>query len=134
MLTTLGRFTLLVRDYDEALAFYRDVLGFEVLHDSLGVDGQRYLHMGLQDQAGGPGFGLWLLTPASDADRMLIGRQAGRQPLLVLYTANCSATASALETRGVKFRKPPQSEGGAVFAHFLDLYGNEIVLVELAGA
>src|SRR5688572_13172361 len=121
MLTTLGRFTLLVRDYDEALAFYRDVLGFDVLHDSVGTDGQRYLHIGLQGQAGGPGFGLWLLTPASDTDRRLIGRQAGRQPLLVLYTTDCSATASTLETRGVTLRKPPQSEGGAVFAHFLDL-------------
>ena len=130
MLTTPGRFTVLVRDYDEARAFYRDVLGFEVLHDTLGPDGQRFLHMGITDPAGGPGFGLWLLTPATEADRSLIGRQAGRQPLLVLYTENCAGTVGILESRGVTFRTQPCAEGGATFAHFEDLYGNEIVLVE----
>ena len=132
MLATLGRFTLLVRDYDEALSFYRDVLGFEVLHDSIATDGQRFLHIGMPAQLGSAGLGLWLLTPGSEADRALVGRQAGHQPLLVLYTTNCTATASTLEQRGVKFRRPPRAEGATVFAHFEDLYGNEIVLVELA--
>jgi catechol 2,3-dioxygenase-like lactoylglutathione lyase family enzyme len=132
MLATLGRFTLLVRDYDDALAFYRDVLGFEVLHDSIGSDGQRFLHMGMPAAAGGPGYGLWLLKPASEGDRSLIGRQAGRQPLLVLYTANCETAVNTLEARGVKFPESPRCEGDTVFAHFEDLYGNEIMLVELA--
>jgi catechol 2,3-dioxygenase-like lactoylglutathione lyase family enzyme len=135
MLAALGRFTLLVRDYDEALAFYRDVLGFDVLHDSVASNGQRFVHIGMPGQgAGSPGFGLWLLTPGSEADRALIGRQAGHQPLLVLYTTNCAATATSLEQRGVKFRRPPRADGGTVFAHFEDLYGNEIVLVEMARA
>jgi predicted enzyme related to lactoylglutathione lyase len=129
---SFGRFTLLVRDYDEALAFYRDVLGFDVLHDSIGEGGQRFLHIGNAAQGGLSGLGLWLLKPGSDVDRSLIGRQSGRQPFIVLYTPDCSAAVNALETRGVKIRHAPKSDGGAVYAHFEDLYGNEIVMVELA--
>lgn len=131
---TLGRFTLLVPDYDEALVFYRDVLGFDVLHDSIGDNGQRYLHVGTPLAKGLPGPGLWLLKPGSDTDRALVGRQAGRQPLIVLYTADCAAAASALEARGVKVRREAGVQGGAPFAHFEDPFGNEIVLVEVARA
>lgn len=128
---TLGRFTLLVPDYDQALAFYRDVLGFAVLHDSFGEHGQRFLHVGTVSPPGSTNPGLWLLKPGSDADRALVGRQAGRQPLIVLYTADCAAAASALETRGVQVRREPGLQGGAAFAHFEDPFGNEIVLVEV---
>ena len=129
---TLGRFTLLVPDYDEALAFYHDVLGFDVLHDSIGENGQRFLHVGRAAGGGLPGPGLWLLKPGSDVDRALVGRQAGRQPLIVLYTADCAAASSALEMRGVSVRRSPgQQAGGAAFVHFEDPFGNGIVLVEL---
>ncbi|HUF28675.1 MAG TPA: VOC family protein [Gemmatimonadaceae bacterium] len=130
MLKGLGRTTLLVHDYEEALAFYRDVLGFTVLHDSTASSGQRFLHIGLPDQRGSPPVGLWLLEPAGD-DAELVGRQAGGQPLLVIYTDDCHGDVATLQRRGVGFRGPPVAEGGALFAHFSDLYGNVVVLVEL---
>lgn len=130
MLRGLGRTTLLVHDYEAALGFYRDVLGFAVLHDSTAPSGQRFLHIGLPDQRGTPLVGLWLLEPpAGDAD--LVGRQAGAQPLLVFYTDDCNGAVATLEQRGVEFRGPPVAEGDALFAHFADLYGNVLVLVEL---
>jgi len=131
MITSLGRTTLLVRDYEEAAAFYCGVLGFATLHDSTAPDGQRFLHIAVPAQGGTPPVGLWLLRAAS-ADAALIGRQAGGQPFLILYTDDCRRTTATLEARGVRFRTPPVADGGAVFAHFADLYGNELLLVQLA--
>jgi predicted enzyme related to lactoylglutathione lyase len=128
----LGRIVLLVHDYDEALRFYCGVLGFTILHDSRSPDGQRFVHIGLPGQGGNPPVGLWLLTPADPAEQSLVGRQAGSQPLLVLYVDDCASETRSLEARGVKVRRPPRSEGGAVFSHIEDLYGNELVLVQLA--
>lgn len=130
---SFGRTILLVRDEDEAAAFYRDAFGFVTLHDSLTPDGQRFLHIGAPDQRSAAPVGLWLLR-AGDGDDALVGRQAGGQPLLVLYTDDCRAHCQALETAGVLIRRPAAEAGGAVFAHVLDLYGNEIVLVQLAAA
>lgn len=132
MIQALGRTVLLVHDYDEALAFYRDTLGFHPLHDVTSPDGQRFLHVGMPGQGGTPPVGLWLLQPGG-GDEGLVGRQAGGQPLLVLYTADCRGACERLEARGVRFKTPPAEADGATFAHFLDLYGNEIVLVELPG-
>ncbi len=133
MLTALGRTVLLVHEYDEALAFYCGVLGFDVIHDSTAGNGQRFVHLAVPGQTASPRVGLWLLQ-ADEADASLVGRQAGHQRLLVLYTPDCRKAAATLADRGVKFRKAPQEAGGAVYANFEDLYGNEIVLVELQDA
>lgn len=132
--TTLGRSVLLVRDEDEAAAFYRDAFGFVTLHDSRAADGQRFLHVGAAGQdAAAPPVGLWLLR-AGVGDDDLVGRQAGGQPLFVLYTHDCRAHCLALEAAGVRIRRQPAAGDGAIFAHCLDLYGNEIVLVQLPAA
>ena len=126
----IGRTTLLVRDYEDALAFYRDRLGFHVLHDSKSPNGGRYLHIGIAAQEGEMAVGLWLME-AKGADSILVGRQAGDQPFLVLYTDDCEATIRQMEAAKVEIRKAPDSREGATFAHVADLYGNEIVIVEL---
>jgi catechol 2,3-dioxygenase-like lactoylglutathione lyase family enzyme len=127
---SFGRTTLLVRGYDEALAFYRDKLGFAVLHDATGANGQRYLHIGLPGQPGEPPVGLWLLE-AVGVDAALVGCQAGTHPFLVLYTDDCRGNTRALAARGVEIRREPATADGATFAHIADLYGNEILLVQL---
>jgi catechol 2,3-dioxygenase-like lactoylglutathione lyase family enzyme len=127
---TLGRTTLLVRDYDKALTFYRDRLGFRVLHDKPTPGGGRYLHIGLGAHHDEPPVGLWL-HEAKGEDEVLVGRQAGGHPFLVLYTDDCDATIRELERAKVEIRKPPVTSDGATFAHIADLYGNEIVIVEL---
>jgi catechol 2,3-dioxygenase-like lactoylglutathione lyase family enzyme len=130
MLSALGRTTLLVRDYDEALAFYRDALGLAVLHDSTGPGEQRYLHLGVPGQPGEPAPGLWMLRPTSEGDVALIGRQAGDHPFLVFYTSDCAGTLAEWVSRGVRVKRAPREEGGAVFVHVEDCYGNDILLVE----
>ncbi|MEU4272846.1 VOC family protein [Streptomyces sp. NPDC026092] len=118
---------VLVEDPEAALAFYRDVLGFAVLHDET-TDGYRYLHIGLPGQAP---TGLWLMPATTDQERDLIGRQCGGQPLLVLYTADAQQTAEHLRAHGVRVwdeRKEVDSRS----LHFEDLYGNVIVAAQLS--
>lgn len=92
LFSAIGRMVVLVDDPDEALAFYRDVLGFAVLHDYV-AGGYRFLHIGLPGQEG---VGLWLMPITSERQRELVGRQTGGQPLLVLYTADLAVVAKRL--------------------------------------
>lgn len=128
LFSTLGRVVVLVADTDAALAFYRDVLGFTVLHDQT-TGGYRYLHLGLPGQEQ---VGLWLMTATTDRERELIGKQCGGQPLLVLYTADLDQVSKQLRDYGVRVwneREDPDSRS----LHFADLYGNVIIAAQLTG-
>ena len=102
---TLGRLVLLVNDYDTAIAFYRDKLGMEVFVD-MPVGTQRYVHLRLHDQ---PAVGVWLLQAQTQAQR----------------------DHALFAAKGVRFTREPVQEETAAYAHFIDLYGNEFVLVQL---
>ncbi|MBO9638806.1 VOC family protein [Siphonobacter aquaeclarae] len=128
MKNRLGRVILLVHDYDEAFAFYRDVFGCFALHDSTTPEGQRYLHVGFSpDDA----FGIWLLQATSGEQRQLVGRQSGGQPFLVVYTETFDELLENLRQFNVPLLGEPVSSPGARFVHCRDLYGNEIIVVQL---
>jgi catechol 2,3-dioxygenase-like lactoylglutathione lyase family enzyme len=124
----LGRVVVLVDDPDAALAFYRDVLGFRVLHDRT-ADGYRYLHVGVPGQEGA---GLWLMPAVSDQERELVGRQCGSQPLLVLYTDDMDEVGVRLREHGVRVWAE-REDADSRSLHFADLYGNVIVVAQLRG-
>jgi predicted enzyme related to lactoylglutathione lyase len=134
-----GRLVVLVRDYDEALAFYRAAFGARVLFDAPSPAGDRYLHLGLGDEwpgdeepeAASPGVGFWLLRATGD-DASRVGRQTGGQPLAVLYATDLAAAVARVAAAGGAVVRPVRAADGARFAHVADLYGNEFVLVELA--
>lgn len=130
MIYRVGRVVVLVRDYDEAIEFYAG-LGFQRLFDGRSDNGFRFVHLGLPEQNG---VGLWLLQPADDEQSALIGRQTGGQPLMVLYTDDVHAEYMRLSSLGVNFREDPREEEDSYVAHFRDLYGNEIVLVQVKDA
>lgn len=133
---TFGRLVVLVRDYDEALAFYKDAFGATVLFDEPAPQGERYLHVGLAGDPAAPGgsgstpAGLWLLR-ARSADAAYVGRQTGGHPIAVLYTADVRASVARAEAAGAAVVRPLTTADGATFAHVADLYGNEFVLVQL---
>ena len=127
MIYRVGRVALLVHDYDEALRFY-EKLGFEVLFDQVAENGFRFVHVGLPDQVG---VGLWLLQPADEDQRNLVGRQSGSQPMLVMYTDDVHSDYLRLGGQGVVFKDEPREEADSFVAHFRDLYGNEHVLVQV---
>ncbi|MFJ9446183.1 VOC family protein [Kitasatospora sp. NPDC101235] len=122
----LGRVVVLVADQDATLAFYRDALGFRVLHDHT-ADGYRYLHIGLPGQ---DGVGLWLMPAADEPDRALVGRQSGAQPLLVLYTPDLDTVRTHLHGHGVRTWNDREDRDSRSL-HLEDLDGNELVAVQL---
>ncbi len=124
--SALGRMVVLVADADTALAFYRDVLGFSVLHDRT-ADGYRSLPVGLPGQAQA---GLWLMPATTDGERRLIGRQYGGHPLLVLYTADVRRTGRHLRGHGVRVWDEREEASGRSL-HFADPDGNVIVAAQL---
>ena len=133
---SVGRLVVLVRDYDDALAFYRAAFGARVLFDAPSPTGDRYLHVGLGDDASveddgaAPPVGFWLMR-ASGADAERVGRQTGGQPLAVLYTSDAASAVARVQAAGGAVPRPLRTADGATFAHVADLYGNEFVLVEL---
>jgi len=131
MIDELSRTTLLVADRDEAVAFYVDVLGFEVVWTGEGTNGARTVHVGLPGQ---PTVGLWLVEATTDRQRALVGEQTGDVPAFVFYTDDCLGTYETLRERGVEFRGEPIPKDGSVVVEFEDCYGNVAVLVELTAA
>lgn len=123
----LGRLVVLVHDLDEACAFYRDALGLTVLFDASTAHG-RMVHLGLRDDRSG----VWLLPADTPAQRALVGRQAGNQPLGVLYTMTLNADIARLARQGVPMLGAALQEGGTRYCHFEDLHGNRWVLVQAA--
>lgn len=132
---SLGRVVILVRDYATALAFYQAALGATVLFDATTPTGQRLLHVGfLGGQPGATSAGFWLLEPSGPEATALIGRQTGGHPLAVLYTPDCAGAVARFTAAGGTLRRPAQTADGATFAHVEDLYGNELILVQLPSA
>lgn len=127
MISAFGRMTILVDDFDAALDFYGDLLGFETTYEGELPDGTRLLHAGLPDQEP---VGLWLLESQSDEARERVGSQTGGEPVLVLYTDDCHQTCEALQTADVEITRGPTETEDDVHAHCLDPFGNELVLVE----
>lgn len=124
---SIGRIVILVRDYEEAIAFYCEKLGFEVIVD-IDAAPLRFVHIYLPEQRD---VGIWLLQSTSVSEGSRVGRQTEGQPCAVLYTDDLHRDFRELGERGVIFTKEPESGTGAKYAHFEDLYGNEFVLVEL---
>lgn len=122
----IGRMVVLVADMDATLTFYREVLGFAVLHDET-RDGYRYLHIAVPGQEA---VGLWLMGAGSEHELALVGRQSGGQPLLVLYTDDLDRVRGRLSTHGVDTWSE-QEGAGSRSLHFADLDGNVLVVAQL---
>jgi len=121
---TLRLVSLLVRDYDEAIRFYTDKLGFTVSEDvTLGED--RWVVLSLPDSRQ-TGIGLDLAR--TEEDLAVVGNQAGSFPLFGLGTDDCLGEYRQMKERGVVFHGEPQSEPWGTGVLLEDLYGNKIYL------
>ncbi|KAG1220990.1 hypothetical protein G6F68_021050 [Rhizopus microsporus] len=78
-----------------------------------------------------PAAGVWLLQALTQAQRDRVGDQTGGQPVGVFYTDDVVRDHSKFAARGVRFTKEPVHDDTTVYAHFIDLYGNEFVLVQV---
>ena len=122
----LALLSLLVRDYDEALAFYVGKMGFELVEDSDLGGGKRWVVV-----SPGPGGSRFLLAQAADDQQAaLIGGQGGGRVWLFLHTDAFEADHARMSAAGVRFLEAPRHEAYGSVAVFEDLYGNRWDLLQ----
>ena len=123
----ISQFAVTVRDYDEALRFYVDKLGFDRLEDIDLGGGKRWVRV---RPAGSTGAGILLARAASPEQEASVGRQTGGRVFVFLETDDFWRDYRALVARGVSFVRPPAEEPYGTVAVFEDLYGNRFDLIE----
>jgi catechol 2,3-dioxygenase-like lactoylglutathione lyase family enzyme len=116
---------LLVRDYDEAIAFYCGALGFRLVEDSEQGDGKRWVVVG--GQAGGA---LLLAKARKPEELAAVGNQFGGRVGLFAHTEDFDAVQARLIKAGARFEGDPRHEPYGTVAVFRDLYGNRWDLIE----
>ncbi|MFE7508013.1 VOC family protein [Promicromonospora sp. NPDC057488] len=115
--------TYLVRDHDEAIAFFVDALGFALREDETNAAGRRRVVVGPAD--GGAG-----LVLALGGEDDVVGRQAGGKVAFFLETDDFAAQHARMLAAGVRFREEPRYEVYGTVAVFEDLYGMPWDLIE----
>lgn len=125
---SIGLVSLLVRDYDEAIAFYVQTLGFTLVEDThqpsqakrwvvVAPPGARETH-------------LLLARASSDHQLTRVGDQTGGRVFLFLYTDDIWRDYHAYKGKGVIFVREPKAEPYGTVAVFQDLYGNAWDLIQ----
>src|SRR5665213_905599 len=121
----LSQFAVTVRDYDEALAFYVDKLGFEMLEDTDLGAGKRWVRV----RPPGSGAGILLAKAVGERQLASVGNQTGGRVFVFLETDDFWRDYNALVARGVSFVRTPTEESYGTVAVFEDLYGNQFDLI-----
>lgn len=126
----LGLTALVVRDYDEAIAFFVGTLGFTLVDDSYQpAQDKRWVVVA---PPGAKESGLLLARATTDIQQAAVGNQSGGRVFLFLYTDDFWRDYERYRGKGVEFVRPPKTEGYGTVAVFKDLYGNLWDLVQLA--
>lgn len=120
---------LLVRDYDDAIRFYVDALGFELVEDTPLGGGKRWV---VVRPSAGEGAGLLLARASDPAQLARVGDQAGGRVFLFLQTDDFARDHARMTAAQVRFLEPPRREAYGMVAVFEDLYGNRWDLIEPA--
>ncbi|OIJ66591.1 VOC family protein [Streptomyces mangrovisoli] len=123
--------TLVVDDYDEAIRFYTEALGFRLVEDAPRPDGSRWVVVEPgADGAAAPG--LLLARAKDDAQRARVGDQTGGRVGFFLYTDDFARDHARMTAAGVTFLEEPRHEPYGSVAVFQDLYGNRWDLLQPA--
>ena len=122
---------LVVRDYDEAIAWYRDALGFALLEDSDLGGGKRWVRMA---PAADAGFCLLLARAGTPRQAAAVGDQHGGRVGYFLQTDDFARDHARLLAAGAHLEEEPRREAYGTVAVFRDLYGNRWDLIEPGAA
>jgi catechol 2,3-dioxygenase-like lactoylglutathione lyase family enzyme len=128
---TLGLISLVVADYDAALAFYVGKLGFRLVEDSFVPEQDKRWVVIEPPGAAGRGARLLLARGANPEQISRIGNQTGGRVFLFLYTDDFWRDYNTYQARGVEFHRPPSEAPYGTVAVFKDLYGTLWDLVQL---
>ena len=128
---TLAQVTLLVRDYDEAIVFFTQKLGFSLIEDTRLSEEKRWVVV----KPPGYSAATLLIAKASTAEqRLAVGKQSGDRVFLFLHTNDFWHDYRSMQSRGVKFLEFPRQELYGTVAVFEDLSGNKWDLLMPAAA
>ncbi|MEI9886617.1 MAG: VOC family protein [Rhizomicrobium sp.] len=122
----IAHVTVVVRDYDDAIAWYTQKLGFAMFADTDLGGGKRWVLVG----PSGGGTRLLLAKAVSPEQESRIGDQTGGRVFLFLETEDFDRDHAAMKGRGVKFLEAPRHEAYGSVAVFEDLCGNRWDLLQ----
>jgi catechol 2,3-dioxygenase-like lactoylglutathione lyase family enzyme len=129
---SLAHIALIVRDYDEAIAWFTGVLGFTLVADEYQPEQSKRWVLVAPPGAGDNAATLLLARAATPEQAAFIGNQAGGRVFLFLHTDDFERDYQALTARGVRFVREPATHPYGKVAVFEDLYGNLWDLVQFA--
>ena len=130
MRQSLGLVSLVVRDYDEAIKFFVEKLGFHLVEDTfIPEQSKRWV---IVAPPGSTESHLLLARASTPEQETRIGAQTGGRVFLFLYTDDFQRDYDAYRSRGVEFVSAPRNESYGMVAVFRDLYGNTWDLIQLA--
>jgi catechol 2,3-dioxygenase-like lactoylglutathione lyase family enzyme len=127
MMRSLFLVTAVVPDYDRAIAWYRDVLGFVLAADNP-LDGEKRWVVMRPDEHSGAG--LLLARADGDVEAAAIGNQTGGRVAFFLQTDDFARDHALYRARGVEFIEEPRHEDYGTVAVFKDAFGNLWDLIE----
>jgi len=131
MRQAIGYVALLVRNYDDAIQFFTEKLGFTLVEDSPSTDrsghAKRWV---LVAPPGSAGTQILLAEASTPEESSRIGNQTGGRVFLFLHTDDFWRDYRAMTARGVKFVREPKEEEYGTVAVFEDLYGNKWDLLQ----
>jgi catechol 2,3-dioxygenase-like lactoylglutathione lyase family enzyme len=129
MMQTIVHVALVVRDYDEAIAFYTGKLGFTLVEDTYQPEqDKRWVVVA---PPGSRGTNLLLARASTAEQERFVGNQAGGRVFLFLSTDDFWRDHARMVSLGITFVREPRSEPYGTVAVFEDLYGNRWDLLEL---
>jgi catechol 2,3-dioxygenase-like lactoylglutathione lyase family enzyme len=129
---SIAHVALIVRDYDEAIAWFTDKLGFTLVADEYQPEQDKRWVL-VAPPGSPPGGASLLLARASTPEQAaFVGDQAGGRVFLFLRTDDFDRDHAAMMAKGIVFVRPPAEQPYGKVAVFLDLYGNRWDLVEFA--
>jgi len=123
----IAHIALVVRDYDEAIQFYTEKLGFTLIEDTRLDEEKRWV---LVAPRGGTECCLLLAKAANEQQTASIGNQAGGRVFLFLFTDDFWRDYNDMVARNIHIVRPPKEEAYGMVAVFEDLYGNQWDLLE----
>jgi catechol 2,3-dioxygenase-like lactoylglutathione lyase family enzyme len=127
MSLSIATVSLVVADYDEAIAFYSERLGFELVADTDMGGGKRWVVVAPPGRSGAQ---LLLAKADGEAQRAAIGNQGGGRVMFFLNTSDFERDHAVMLARGVSFLEAPRHEAYGTVAVFEDLYGNKWDLIQ----
>jgi catechol 2,3-dioxygenase-like lactoylglutathione lyase family enzyme len=125
----IGLIALVVGDYDPAISFFVDALGFDLVEDSPSVTNDGRPKRWVVVRPPGAATGLLLARADGDDQAAVIGKQVAGRVGFFLHVADFDAAYARMTAAGVEFATSPRAEPYGRVAVFVDIAGNRWDLI-----